>query len=311
MKIILSFYPTYLKRFPVFMSQPRGPLDYYIWSDRLFGISMEHPSPRIQFDEHSILLFDYGDPIGVQYNPAYISWWGLRNLKQYLLSNDRRFLDLFKQQVQWLFIHKKKWVEGIPVWTYDFDWQEGKTFLKAPWISAMSQGLAISCLIRAFRLERNQPLLETAYRASAIFALDIEKGGIRSIENGKVFYEEYPAYPLMKILDGFVFGLLGLYDLVEETQDPSIRHLFDEGIEGFISHLDHWNYRNVWTWYGNHGILSPPEYHQLNTVLTHVLYQIRPDPRLQFFCRAWNSDQKNLFQKMKTFLFLMLRRAVR
>jgi hypothetical protein len=171
----------------------------------------------------------------------------------------------------------------------------------------MSQGLAISCLIRAYRLEGQDQFLATAYRASKVFELEIEYGGVRTVENGVVFYEEYPAFPPVRILDGFVFGLLGLYDLYEEIGDDHIKGLFDEGMEGVKSHLKKWNYRNIWSWYGRHGFLSPPEYNKLNAVLMGVLFGITRDPTFETFWKAWDNEKKDCFRKMKTFSLLLFR----
>lgn len=307
MKEIYNFYCNYTAHIPIFLIESRGPFDYFIWSNCLFGISIDKPSTRVKFDENSILMFDYGDSIGVKYNPAYISWWALLNLKQYLISNDYHYLNHFRKQTKWLLMNQKEGEGETPIWTYDFNWQEGKTFLKAPWISAMSQGLVISCLIRAYRLDGDKEFLSVAHQASKAFELEIEEGGVRTVENGKVFYEEYPAYPLVRIFDGFVFGLLGLYDLFEETKDDHIQQLFNEGIEGVRSYLENWNYQNVWSRYGTHGILSPPEYNKLNAVLLRVLYHLTHHPSFKLFGEAWDNDQKNIFEKIKTLYFLFLR----
>ena len=293
---------------PIFLCESRGSLDYFIWSDSLFGISIDRPSPKMKFDEAPVLMFDYGGSIGVRYNPAYIGWWGLLNLRRYLAIGEKIGLENFRRQVEWLLKNQKRGGEKSASWTYDFDWHEGKTFLKAPWISAMSQGLAISCLIRAYRLNPDDRFLETSYRASKVFELEIEDGGVRATENGIVFYEEYPAFPIVRIFDGFVFGLLGLYDLYEETKDNHIKRLFDDGVEGVKSYLRNWNYRNIRSLYGNHGYLSPPEYHKLNTVLLGVLFRITHDPTLGELWKAWDNEKKDYFRKIKTLSLLFLRK---
>lgn len=168
LKKIFNFYHYYMANISIFLSESRGPLDYFIWSDSLFGISTDNPSPQVKFDEDSILMFDYGDPIGVKYNPAYISWWALLNLKSYLSTRGKKNLDNFRFQVAWLLKNQKEGKGKSAIWTYDFDWYEGKTILRAPWISSMSQGLVISCLIRAYRLNPDDRLLETSYRASKV-----------------------------------------------------------------------------------------------------------------------------------------------
>jgi len=306
LKEVFHFYRNQMANIPIFLTGPREPLDYFIWSDHLFGISVGKPSSQIKFDEDSVPMFDYGDAIGVKYNPAYISWWTLMNLRHYLATKENKYLDDFKKHIRWLMINQKEGKRESAIWTYDFDWHEGRTFLKAPWISAMSQGLAISCLIRAYRLNPDERLLETSYRGSKVFELEIENGGVRATENGIIFYEEYPAFPVVRIFDGFVFGLLGLYDLYEETKDSHIKGLFDDGVEGVRSYLRNWNYRNIWSLYGNHGYLSPPEYHKLNTVLLGALFRITHDPTLGEVWKAWDNEKKDYFGKIKTLSLLFL-----
>lgn len=262
----------------------------------------------MKFDEASVLMFDYGGFIGVRYNPAYIGWWGLLNLRRYLAIGEKIGLENFRRQVEWLLKNQKGGGEKSAIWIYEFDWNEGKTILRAPWISSMSQGLAISCLIRAYRLNPDDRLLETSYRASKVFELEIEDGGVRATENGIVFYEEYPAFPIVRIFDGFVFGLLGLYDLYEETKDNHIKRLFDDGVEGVRSYLRNWNYRNTWSFYGNHGFLSPPEYNKLNAVLMGVLFKITLDPTFEGVWNAWDNEKKDYFRKIKTLSLLFLRK---
>jgi D-glucuronyl C5-epimerase C-terminus. len=92
----------------------------------------------------------------------------------------------------------------------------------------MYQGVVISTLIRGYRINGDQALLDLSKRATIVFSQDIEKGGVRTYEKGGTLYEEYPAYPLPRVLDGFLFSLLGLYDLAIETGSPDIRRLFDE-----------------------------------------------------------------------------------
>ena len=308
MKRTYSFYHHYLREIPTSLNESRGPLDYFIWSDCLFGISIDHPSHRIRFDRDLILMFDYGGKLGVQYNAAFICWWALMNLRRYHHLSETRGLDCFTRQVQWLLSHQNTGKEGAIVWHYDFDWHEGRTLLKAPWVSAMSQGLAMSCLVRAYRLQGNKEFLNIAHRASKVFEIGIEEGGVRTVEDGNVFYEEYPAYPLVRILDGFVFGLLGLYDLYEETQNAHIKRLFDEGIGGVRSWLGRWNYHDVWSRYGNHPMLSPPDYNKLNAVLMGALYHITRQPCFRQVRNAWDYKQKGMLGKTKTLLFILLGR---
>lgn len=91
----------------------------------------------------------------------------------------------------------------------------GFTELGRGWYSAMSQGHAISLLARAYYHSKG----DTRYLKAAIdgmkpFRVAAQKGGVRTHFLGKyVWFEEYPTSPPSFVLNGFIYSLLGLYDL--------------------------------------------------------------------------------------------------
>jgi hypothetical protein len=273
-------------------------LHYYLWNPSLF-------LDNLDFDQQEVPRKRYRAQ-GPQYNPLFIAWWGLSNLRQYLESHDKEFLRKFMIQVAWLKANAVHRDDGAVVWPCYFDWQEGLCKLSSPWISAMYQGVVISTLIRGYRMNGDQALLDLSKRATVVFSQDIEKGGVRTSEKGGTLYEEYPAYPLPRVLDGFLFSLLGLYDLAIETGSADIRRLFDKGIDGLKGTLRFWNYRDKWTWYGSHGYLCPPHYHKLNAVLVSILGRLSGDATLQHFARAWDTKARSFMDKVEIFLMFAL-----
>ena len=285
--------------YPIETIQEAGPVEslyYYVSSDRLFLDDLE-------FDRNGIAMKHYRVQ-GSQYNPLFIAWWGLVNLERYLKTADGECLKKFLLQVEWLKSNAVTRDDGAVVWPCYFDWQEGQCRLKAPWISAMYQGMVISALVRGFRLTGEAHLLELCQRAVRVFETTIQAGGVRTIEGGSVLYEEYPAYPLPRVLDGFLVSLLGLYDLYNQTQDKRVCDLFSQGIEGLTATLKFWNYRNKWSWYGSHGYLCPPPYHKFNCVLLRVLEKLTGEKIFRHYAEQW--DIKNLFWKDKPKFFSCL-----
>lgn len=105
------------------------------------------------------------------------------------------------------------------------------------WYSAMSQGHAISLLARAFyHSGGNRKYLKSAVNALKPFRVPSAQGGVL----GKFmeilpWYEEYPTTPGSFVLNGFIYSLLGLYDLHQVApktkggKEAGI--LFDQGME--------------------------------------------------------------------------------
>ncbi|KAH9513416.1 hypothetical protein Btru_032956 [Bulinus truncatus] len=84
------------------------------------------------------------------------------------------------------------------------------------WYSAMGQGQAMSVLVRAYLDSKNEKYLKAAISALNLFEVDSSQGGVRAKFLGQLdWYEEYPTTPSSFVLNGFIYSLLGLYDLKE------------------------------------------------------------------------------------------------
>jgi hypothetical protein len=276
----------------------RDSLHYYVYSDRLFFEVMEPNDRGIPVQRSRTF--------GVAYNPAYVAWYGLMRLERALRGLDPAGHHAFETQVEWL-VENAVWREdGAAVWPYTVDWQEGACGLRAPWICAMAQGLAMSVLVRAHRLTGQRHLLTLGHAATRVFEKDIEEGGVRTLEAGRVLYEEYPGYPLPRVLDGFLFSLLGLYDLAAEMDDPAVRALFADGLDGLVHTLPFWDYRGKWSWYGSHGFLCPPHYNRLNGALLGALGRLTGQPALQRYAERWNPGRLTGPGRAEVFLAFVL-----
>ena len=88
------------------------------------------------------------------------------------------------------------------------------------WISAMGSAQAMSVLTRAYRHSRNQRYLSAAIKALKPFTLSTNQGGVVAMFMNKYpWYEEYPTEPHSFVLNGFMYSLLGLYDLRQTLKE--------------------------------------------------------------------------------------------
>jgi len=271
----------------------RDSLHYYVYSDRLFF-------DAVVLDEGGIPLPRYRT-VGEARNPAFVAWYGLVMLHRWLGGLDDTGKAAFFRQVDWLVEHAVHRDDGAAVWPYLFDWREGHCQLRAPWICGMAQGLAISALVRAYRMTGRRPLLDLARAAALVFDKGIDDGGVRTFEGGHAVYEEYPAYPLARVLDGFLFILLGLWDLAVESGDAGIHALFTDGTAGLRHTLDFWDYRGRWSWYGAHGYLCPPQYNTLNAALLRALSDVAGAPALRERADRWHPRRRGLLARLEIF----------
>lgn len=158
----------------------------------------------------------------------------------------------------------------------------------------------------------DRELLTLCEGGARVFEKTVEDGGVRTVESGKVLYEEYPGYPLPRVLDGFMFSLLGLYDLYTETREVHWLDLFNEGVGGLVSNIGLWDYRNKWSWYGSHGYLCPPHYHKLNYLLLGLLGDLAGEKSLTRRAALWDGRTKGLLDKIEIYMvYLVTQNAAR
>lgn len=268
-------------------------LEYWYWDlENIFE------NRNIEFDKYGFVLFDYGEVIGKRITPTYVATVALYYLQKYLKSKQKRFLSCYKDQIGYI---KNRYLDlgdrGL-VWVFDFDWIEGKGILKAPWFSAMSQGLIISVLVRDYFIFGNEDSLKIAKKATKIFEFDVPLG-VRYIENGYHLYEEYPILPPVHILDGFIFSLLGLYELTIFCQEEDYKRLFFKGINGLKFKLPYYDYKNKWSIFGGHNYLSSKHYNLLNTKLLEIIFNITNDIDFLRYSKYWDPYNKGIFDRIE------------
>jgi hypothetical protein len=213
------------------------------------------------------------------------------------------------RQVEWLEGNAVQRHDDAVVWPHKFDWRDGSALLKAPWLSANGHGLALSALVRGWRVTRRSSLLKLLSRSWQVFEISVNKNGLRDVVDGHVIYTEVPG---RAILDHFLTALLALYDLSVETGEPAVARLFSEGIEGLKGMLSTWDYRKKWSWYGGRSYLCPPAYHCLNRVLLNALARLSDEPILADYAECWSPDHLSIASRLEVFLgFLLTKNASR
>jgi hypothetical protein len=114
---------------------------------------------------------------------------------------------------------------GGLAWEYYFNYRAGK----APWVSSLAQGTALQALSRAAqRLKRQADVFPVTGRGLAIFERRAPEG-VRVPVGAGDHYAQYSFEPGLRILNGFIQSLVGLYDYGRIAADPRAQALFAEG----------------------------------------------------------------------------------
>lgn len=121
--------------------------------------------------------------------------------------------------------------------------------LKYPWISAMAQGEAISVLTRAALLTKDYRFEQLAIDALTPFEFEVKDGGLINYFNSIPFYEEFPT--VLKpsgVLNGIVFALYGIYDLILLNKNRKAQEIFNKGIDSLKKLLPYYDLK-YWSRY--------------------------------------------------------------
>jgi hypothetical protein len=111
---------------------------------------------------------------------------------------------------------------GGVAWEYYFNFGGGRP----PWVSGLAEGTAVQALSRAARrLDREADVLPIAKRALRIFRVRTP-AGVRVPEESGDHYAIYSFAPSLRVLNGFIQSLVGLYDYARLSQDPEGNELF-------------------------------------------------------------------------------------
>ncbi|CAJ0599205.1 unnamed protein product [Cylicocyclus nassatus] len=187
--------------------------------------------------------------------------------------------------------------------------------LPAGWYSAMAQGHGLSLLTRAYTATHNNSYLAAASKALHLFELKAGERGVRNELFGHVWFEEYPTSPGSFVLNGFMYSLIGLFDLssvsirgevADEvrlgTERASI--LFSSGLDSLRALLPLYDTGSGSIYDLRHiGLHTAPnlarwDYHAVHVYLLKWLVQITGDKTLdetadRFIAYSWGKKAKH------------------
>jgi hypothetical protein len=231
---------------------------------------MELPGQIV--DEAGVLYTLPTDVYPGAYHPTDIAQYALVNWNAYLKTKDEKYRQAFMIQTRWLVTHETRITENTGGWPIPFPNQEFHATM--PWLSALTQGVSISALVRAYLLTGEDVFMQTAHRAIHTFELDILDGGVScTVGNDGIFFEEVAVYPPAHILNGYLLSLFGLYDYVALTNDAHTQTLIQQSLATLHTLLDDFDLG-----YGSrYDLLSnlPTNrfYHVLHVILLEALAQ--------------------------------------
>jgi hypothetical protein len=118
-------------------------------------------------------------------SPTMKGFCGLTNFNAAIAFNDSQSLADFQKWAKWFLENQKN---GKYEWSFDLPAHNQK----APWVSGLTQSLAISVLLREYQLTNDEAYLKAASEALAWIKKPIQQGGCSIRKVNGTWYEEYP-----------------------------------------------------------------------------------------------------------------------
>ena len=188
----------------------------------LNGMSLMRLTPLVNADAEGIA---YKVVNGRNYySPGNIADEGLRFVDSYVRTGNSNYLDLALIRANKL--HELGFVRnGALFIPYEFNWPTER--LVAPWVSAYSQGFALSLFVRLYRVTGDAEHLASA---QAVFRSFRHLGAgskpwVAYVVNGELWLELYPGPRPSHVHNGFMFATFGLYEYERLTRDPAATQL--------------------------------------------------------------------------------------
>ncbi|XP_076852157.1 D-glucuronyl C5-epimerase B [Brachyhypopomus gauderio] len=179
---------------------------------------------------------------------------------------------------------------------------EGFRPLEPGWYSAMAQGQAMSTLVRAYLLTKDEVYLRAALRATGPFKLTSEQHGVKAVfMNRYDWYEEYPTTPGSFVLNGFVYSLVGLYDVAQTAGEVDRREaaqLYSKGMESLKAMVPLFDTGSGTIYDLRHFMLGTApnlarwDYHTTHINQLQLLASIDDAPVFRDFVKRWKSYLK-------------------
>lgn len=186
-------------------------------------------------DDNFVRLHDYGGYVGKQYNPLFIAndavlyFASYHNIPKGTVPHPE-FKKAFFNVADWLQDNGIYNENGFFI-PYMYDVHE----YKAPWFSGITQARVATVFIRAYMWSGDETYLELAKDTLKPMGISLADGGFSYLENGLVFFEEYPIRN-QNILPNHVLNahmsiVLDMLYANKVLQDQEISKLINSGVE--------------------------------------------------------------------------------
>jgi hypothetical protein len=255
-----------------------------------FAISDWMKQYNRKFDQQGIVLQKE------EYHALSIAVYGIMAYDEFKRSNDSIYYKHILNQYKYFCDTSKVNIfndgkeMGLP---YNFKFHD----LVAPWYSGMTQGVAISFLLRYYELTKDENALIKVKQLAAFLLKDESDGGtISCTPENYCFIEEYPNSKRKRhVLNGFINAVIGIHEyLLYFPNDERAKEIHAEGYEGMLATFENYD-TPTWTSYNIKGGSVTNQYMRYQLTELEHLNNIYQDERLVRQMMIWSYMAYNKF----------------
>lgn len=221
--------------------------------------------------------------------PVAIFQYGLGAYDLYLQTNDKKYLQKFRQCLDWTISHQ----EPSGAWNNFFF-----SYPDHPY-GAMAQGEGASLLLRGYQELGDKRFLTAAQSAIDFMLKPIEEGGTCTYEEGLPILLEYTHLPT--VMNGWIFAWWGIYDYVTVTDDNgTYKIMLDKSLLAIEQRMPQFT-TGYWSKYDLKKRIASPFYHHLHIAQMQAMYQLTGHQIFNDYGQRWQRYERSRLCKSGAF----------
>lgn len=165
--------------------------------------------------------------------------------------------------------------------------------------SSMAQAEAISLLLRAYQIEKNEKYIDAVKKSAEFMLIPIENGGTTCYQEENVFFYECTHEPL--ILNGWIFSIWGLMDYCKFFNDRSVEDILAKSIATLETKLPEFDL-GYWSKYEDGKRICSPFYHKLHIAQLNAMYELTGHDIYKEYADLWEEYQSNRINRCRAFV---------
>lgn len=225
------------------------------------------------------------------YHPVQTSWLLMELLSSYLITQDSAYLEK-AFHISDMFLDTAVSFGEALYFPYTFDFHlhgDEEELMKAPWYSGMAQGIALSAYVRFYQITEDGKYLDICRKIFNTFTNlkdDENIPWVVYVDTERYYWiEEYPIQPPANTLNGFIYGIFGLYEYYLLVCDAETEAVLQSAITTIEHYMSQFRREGDISLYCLKHEVPSPKYHRIHMEQLSSLYSITGD---RFFMDTTN-----------------------